>query len=719
MSDPGANDDLVEITVDGQTLQARKGAMLIEATDRAGIDVPRFCYHKKLSVAANCRMCLVDVEKAPKPLPACATPIMPGMVVHTRSERARDAQKATMEFLLINHPLDCPICDQGGECELQDQAMGYGQGVSQYSETKRVVFDKYIGPLIATEMTRCIHCTRCVRFGEEIAGVRELGMTGRGESSRIGTFIEKSVDSELSGNVIDLCPVGALTARPSRYTARPWELTQHATIAPHDCVGSNIFIHSRSGTPMRVVPRDNEAVNEVWISDRDRFSYEAINSAQRLKAPMIKRDGNWVEVDWDEALAVAAEGLKSAGDQLGTLVSPIATLEEQYLAQKITRAMGSHNIDHRLHQRDFSDQNNAPVMPWLGMAIDELDDLDAALVIGGNPRKDQPIVGHRIRKAALKGAQIGFVNADVYEQTFSTSANLGGGAAAILPNLMAIANICGADVSAIAGVDTAQLTADHQRLADSLKSTNRAVVLIGSAAVTHSHYSAIRTLALSIAAATGASLGYLPEAGNTAGAWLSGCVPHRITAGSVSDAAGKNAAEMLRQSMKGYLLLCVEPDADCTGDAAMSSIGGAQTVVALTCYDNEALRSTATVMLPVGTFAETSGTFVNAAGSWQSFRGAVAPVGESRPAWKVLRVLANRLEVDACNYLTSEDVRAEIKQHCLNVELDNSFSAASVAVSGDAQMDAPAMYSVDPLVRRAPALQKTADAKAARQVSYV
>ena len=283
------SDELVEITVDGQVLQAREGAMLIEVTDRAGIDVPRFCYHNKLSIAANCRMCLVEVERAPKPLPACATPVMPGMVVHTRSELAIDAQKSTMEFLLINHPLDCPICDQGGECELQDQAMGYGRGISQYAEAKRVVFDKDIGPLISTEMTRCIHCTRCVRFGEEIAGLRELGMTGRGENVRIGTFIEKSLNSEMSGNVIDLCPVGALTAKPSRYTARPWELTQHASIAPHDCMGSNIFIHSRDGVVMRVVPRDNESINEVWISDRDRFSYEAINSSARLRKPTMNK----------------------------------------------------------------------------------------------------------------------------------------------------------------------------------------------------------------------------------------------------------------------------------------------------------------------------------------------------------------------------------------------------------------------------------------------
>jgi len=490
---------MVEITVDGQTLQARKGAMLIEVTDRAGIDVPRFCYHDKLSIAANCRMCLVDVEKAPKPLPACATPVMPGMVVHTRSERALDAQKSTMEFLLINHPLDCPICDQGGECELQDQAMGYGSGVSHYTETKRVVFDKYIGPLIATEMTRCIHCTRCVRFGEEIAGLRELGMTGRGENVRIGTFVEKSVSSEMSGNVIDLCPVGALTAKPSRYTARPWELLQHASIAPHDCMGSNIFIHSRNGAAMRVVPRENESINEVWISDRDRFSYEAINSHERLRVPMVKIDGEWRQVEWDEALSAAADAVKAGGESLGTLVSPIATLEEQYLAQKITRAMGSDNIDHRLRQRDFRDQQKAPVMPWLGMSIDEIDNLDAALLIGSNPRKEQPIAAHRLRKAALGGARISLLNARVYPQHFDTCANIGVHCDAMVAELMAIANALGADTSGISGLVAAETSDRHRNIADSLKNGERTLILLGNGAVAHRDFSALRVLARSIA----------------------------------------------------------------------------------------------------------------------------------------------------------------------------------------------------------------------------
>ncbi|MEM7293477.1 MAG: NADH-quinone oxidoreductase subunit NuoG [Pseudomonadota bacterium] len=709
MSDAPTNDDTVEITVDGVTMQARKGAMLIEATDNAGIDVPRFCYHKKLSIAANCRMCLVDVEKAPKPLPACATPIMPGMVVHTRSQRALDAQKSTMEFLLINHPLDCPICDQGGECELQDQAMGYGAGVSQYTETKRVVMDKPVGPLISTELTRCIHCTRCVRFGEEIAGLRELGMTGRGENARIGTFIEKNIDSELSGNVIDLCPVGALTARPSRYTSRPWELTQHASIAPHDSVGSNIFIHARRGQVMRVVPRDNESVNETWISDRDRFSYEAVHADDRLQSPMIRKDGQWQIADWDEALQVAAEALKSAGADLATLVSPIATLEEQYLAQKITRAVGSANVDHRLRQRDFSDQDDSPVMPWLGMGVDELETVDAALLIGCNPRKEQPIAAHRLRKASLCGAKISLVNASFAPQHFDTSTNLGVGADKLLAELLAIAGLLDADVSAISGAAAAEVCDDLKTIADDLKNGERSLVLLGSSAVTHSHYAAIRAAALAVSNASGATLGYLAEAGNTAGAWLSGCVPHRGP-GGVDAAAGRHAGNILNGDNKAVMLVGVDPDADTLN----GELTGAEAVVALTSYDSEALRDSATVLLPIGTFAETSGTFVNAAGTWQSFQGAVAPVGESRPGWKVLRVLGNRLAVDACEYLSSEDVRNELKEQCRDIQLDNSVAASNVAVSGDALIDELGMYSVDPLTRRAPALQKTADAKMAR-----
>ena len=721
MSETHGSRELVEITVDGQRLQARKGAMLIEATDAAAIHVPRFCYHRKLSVAANCRMCLVDVEKAPKPLPACATPIMPGMVVYTRSTRALEAQKSTMEFLLINHPLDCPICDQGGECELQDQAMGYGEGVSQYAESKRVVFDRYVGPLISTEMTRCIHCTRCVRFGEEIAGLRELGMTGRGENSRIGTFIEKSIDSEMSGNVIDLCPVGALTAKPSRYTARPWELMQHASIAPHDCMGSNIYIHSRHGKAMRVVPRENESINETWISDRDRFSYEAIHSGDRLQSPMLKRNGEWQSVGWGEALDVAANALRAAGDQLGTLVSPIATLEEQYLVQKITRAMGSSNIDHRLRQYDFRDQQSAPVMPWLGMAIEDIDQLDAALLIGSNPRKDQPIAAHRLRKAALNGAHISLLNTHVCPQHFDLRANLGVGASAMAAKLLAIAKLLRADIPAVSGIGVTAECTELQRIADDLKNGEKTLVSMGNMAMAHANFSSLRLLAQAIAKSCGAVFGYLPEAGNAAGAWLSGCVPHRGAGGVASSGIdGKHVIDMLDKPLSAYCLLGIDPDLDtAAGARAVDTLKQASSVVALSSFDSEVLRTCATVILPIGTFAETSGTFVNAAGSWQSFQGAVSPVGESRPAWKVLRVLANQLAVDGCDYVSSEDIRNELKRQCLDIQLDNMglldvLSVTDKGIGSDVPPTDVSIYAVDPLTRRASALQRTADARSLR-----
>ncbi|MGA7801529.1 MAG: NADH-quinone oxidoreductase subunit NuoG, partial [Gammaproteobacteria bacterium] len=419
--------ELVTIEVDGVPLQARKGQMVIEVTDEAGIYVPRFCYHKKLSVAANCRMCLVQVEKSPKPMPACATPVMEGMRVFTKSDYARDAQRAVMEFLLINHPLDCPICDQGGECELQDLALGYGRGVSRFTEKKRVVKDKDIGPLIATDMTRCIHCTRCVRFLEEIAGHKELGGTGRGENVEIGTYVERAIESEMSGNVIDVCPVGALTSKPFRFAARAWELTRHASVSPHDSVGSNLFVHALRGELLRVVPRDNEAINEVWLSDRDRFGYQGVNSADRLQAPMIKTDGAWKEVDWETALQAAADGVRHIADahgpdQLGMLVSPTATVEEMYLAGRLAEGLGCRNIDHRLRQADFSDQERAPLFPWLGQSIEDLEQVDAALLIGSNVRKDLPIVGHRLRKASLGGAKLMFINPVDYQFRFNVAA---------------------------------------------------------------------------------------------------------------------------------------------------------------------------------------------------------------------------------------------------------------------------------------------------------
>ncbi|MEM7258510.1 MAG: NADH-quinone oxidoreductase subunit NuoG, partial [Pseudomonadota bacterium] len=680
------SDDVINITVDGQQLEARKGQMLIEVTDAAGITIPRFCYHKKLSVAANCRMCLIEIEKAPKPMPACATPVAPDMVVNTKSELAKGAQAGTMEFLLINHPLDCPICDQGGECELQDVAMGYGNSSSEYVETKRVVMDKNIGPLISTELTRCIHCTRCVRFGEEIAGVRELGATGRGENMRIGTYIAKSVDSELSGNVIDLCPVGALTAKPSRFSARSWELTQHASVSPHDSIGSNLFLHVGNKSVTRAVPRENEAVNETWISDRDRFSYEGLYSDDRVTEPMVRIDGELQAVDWQTALSAAAEALKSGIEKDGAksiaaLGSAAATLEEQYLLQKLIRGLGSNNVDHRLTQIDYSDQNRAPVMPWLGGALESLESVNAGLLIGSNVRKEQPLAGLRLRKAALRGAAISLVNPRVYDMHFDTHANLGGSPRDMLLHVLAIAMACDCQDDVVTShASKVEITDEHRSIAGSLKDADNAVVLLGNSAVIHPNYASIRALASCIAKATGATFGYLPEGGNTAGAWLAGMVPHRTTAGVAVEKPGLNAAQILDAKIQTLVLMGVEPRYEQINAAqARKQIKDATTIIISTHLSKHAIDH-ADVVLPSAAFAETAGTFVNATGAWQMFNGATAPPGQGRPAWKILRVLGNELELDGFDYNDVTGVREELKGQCRELELNNDYALDNIDI---------------------------------------
>ncbi len=723
------NTDWVTITVDGQEMQARKGAMLIEVTDRENIHVPRFCYHKKLSVAANCRMCLVEVEKAPKPLPACATPVMDGMVVHTRSDYARAAQHSVMEFLLINHPLDCPICDQGGECELQDVAMGYGNDVSQYVEGKRVVLDKSIGPLISTELTRCIHCTRCVRFGEEIAGVRELGMTSRGEHARIATYIQEAVTSEMSGNVIDICPVGALTAKPSRFAARAWEMTQHPSIAAHDCVGSNIFVHTLRNKVIRVVPRDNEAINEAWISDRDRFSYEALQSEQRLRTPMLKQNGEWLEVDWDTALEFSAKALKSVveehgGDKILALLSPNSTTEELYLAQKLMRALGCGNIDHRLRQSDFSDQDEAPVMPWLGQNIEDLSNLDAALLVGANVRKEQPIVAHRLRQAAIKrDAQIHLLNTREYPHHFPLASNTAVAQQHLVSHLAAIAKTALAvskhdvpnylkKIIAAAASETS-----YREIVAQLTKAENSTVFLGEQAAMHPDFSVLRSLAAVIAEQTGSRLGYLSAGANAAGAWLAGAVPHRGAAGKTDAVRGEHLGHLGLINPVACFLLNVEPELDvANAHALLSAIADDKLIVAMTAFTSPALLATADLLLPIATFAETSGTYVNAEGFWQSFAGCIAPAGEARPAWKVLRVLGNVLGLSGFDYMSSEQVRDELRELCSAIELDNSVPdtvSLELTATSDTLMragDVP-MYSGDAILRRAPSLQKTVDAQ--------
>ncbi len=763
--------DMVTITVDGQEVQAPKGAMLIEVTDAQNIKVPRFCYHKKLAIAANCRMCLVEVEKAPKPLPACATPVMEGMVVHTHSKYAKDAQKSVMEFLLINHPLDCPICDQGGECELQDVAVAYGQDVSQYVEAKRVVFDKNIGPLITTELTRCIHCTRCVRFGREIAGIRELGMTGRGENALISTFVDENVNSEMSGNAIDVCPVGALTAKPSRFKGRAWEMFQHKTIAPHDCVGSNVYVHTLRGEVIRVVPCENEAINEVWLSDRDRFSYEGVDTDDRLTTPMIKRDGQWQVANWDEALQLVADKFKAIaanladlkaqqiaaeaaeGDEtadkdvsvestedevesaepaheeivaeMAALVSANATLEEQYLTQKLMRGLGSGNIDFRLRQSDFSDQDIAPVMPWLGQNIEQLEKLHAALLIGSNVRKEQPIVNLRLRKAAVNNnAQISFLNPREYDFNFPLANNI---SVAQQHMVMELSGITAA-VYQLSGkvlpkyistaVSKADVSESHKAIAKQLMDAEAATVILGNTAQMHPQFSALRVLAEAIASETNSTFGYLTDGCNAAGAWLAGAVPHRGAGGSTDDViAGKNLAELNKEKLAACLLLNIEPDTDAANaKALMATLNEADFVVSVSAYNSASVRQVADVMLPAASFMETSGTYVNAEGFWQSFKAVVEPKGETRPAWKILRVLGNMTGVDGFEYMSSEDVKTEVRSMCESIELSNAIvKPATVkinsAVKGiSCSSDVP-MYATDAVVRRAASLQKTVDAQ--------
>jgi len=681
------SDDIVNIEVDGQPVEARPGQMIIEVTDRLGAYVPRFCYHDKLSVAANCRMCLVDIEGAPKPIPACAQPVNEGMKVFTKSPRAIAAQKATMEFLLINHPLDCPICDQGGECELQDLAVGYGRDVSRYNDGKRVVKDKDIGPLVSTDMTRCIHCTRCVRFGEEIQGKPQLGTILRGENVEISTYVEQSIDHELSANIIDLCPVGALNNKPYRYSARAWEMVQRPTIAPHDCVGSNINAHVLRGTVKRVVPRDNEAINENWISDRDRFSYEAIYSPDRLLMPRIKESGEWRDIDWEAALESAADALKGA-NKVGMLASPSSTVEEGHLLSRLAKHLGMDNIDHRVERRDFSDQDCDPAFPWLGCSIAELEDQDAIFVIGGDIRAEAPIIAHRVRKAALGGASVSFANSTRYEYFFDVDHYLSG-----------------------AGLVELLLSDGVEPVIEKLKSADNALVLLGNIAGRHGASSAVRALAAEIAEKAGAKLGTLSPGANSAGLSLAGVLP----------GDGLHAGSMLDESLDAVVVLGLEPDADihATSDA-VEKLAKQNFVVALTPFASDALLEAADLLLPIGTFAETSGTYVNVEGKRQSFGGIANPVGEARPAWKVLRVLGNLVGADGFDYVTSEDVLEEFIEVVGEVVPGSYVAGGKVAKPNGAdapedEIDTP-LYSVDGVVRRAAALQLTpAACRAARE----
>ncbi|MEE9493541.1 MAG: NADH-quinone oxidoreductase subunit NuoG [Gammaproteobacteria bacterium] len=717
-------EDLVTITIDGAEYKARKGAMVIEVTDENDITVPRFCYHNKLPVAANCRMCMVEVEKAPKPLPACATPVMDGMIIHTQSDYAKNAQRAVMEFLLINHPLDCPICDQGGECELQDVALEYGRGISRFSEQKRVVENKNFGPLIATDMTRCIHCTRCIRFLTHIGGFREIGGIGRGENLEISTYIENSIDSELSGNIIDVCPVGALTSKPFRYSARAWELETTPSISPHDCVGSNLLIHTRQGELKRVVPAENEAVNEVWLSDRDRFSYQGVNSDDRLTEPMIKTSDGWQAVDWETALETVVEGLKLAmaksAQPINILVSPNATLEEAWLLNRIAEALGTSNIDHRLRQNDFTGQTQTPVYPALGRSIASLDTLDACLVVGGNPRKEQPIIGHRLRTAAQQGAKLMLINPIDYSVTFPVAEKMIATPAKMIASLAAVAAAVQEKTAATPDSSIAELLKNAapgttaKQITETLLSANDSAIILGSTALALPGFSALRGLAVYIAEHTDTTLGFLSDGANSAGAHLAGVLPHRTVAGEARETVGKTALEMMQAPADACLLFAVEPERDCANAfAALNNLSDSGFVVSMTPYLTDEIRNYAQVVLPIATTSETSGTFVNCQGDWQSFAAASRAAESVRPGWKVLRVLGNLFDVTDCEYVSSQDVCKELANRVGSADnnmLVSPNETVTSEVDGLQRIGTVSMYAVDSLVRRSPALQQTPDA---------
>ena len=705
---------MVEIQLDGQKVEVLEGSTVMHAAEKAGTYIPHFCYHKKLSIAANCRMCLVDIEKAPKPMPACATPVTQGMIVHTKSDKALKAQKGVMEFLLINHPLDCPICDQGGECQLQDLAVGYGSSGSRYEEEKRVVFHKDVGPLISMEeMSRCIHCTRCVRFGQEVAGVMELGMSHRGEHAEIETFVGMSVDSELSGNMIDICPVGALTSKPFRYSARTWELSRRRSVSPHDSTGANLIVQVKNNKVMRVVPLENEDVNECWIADRDRFSYEALGSDQRLTTPMLKQGGLWKSVDWQTALEYVANGLKQikadhGAASIGLLASPHSTLEELYLAASLTRALGSDNIDYRLRHAEFTPSEG---VRWLGTTIASLSQLQRALVVGSNLRKDHPLFAQRIRQSVRKGCALSAINsvaelasADAWAMPLAHSTVTGADAWA--QTLADVAAAIAAD-KGVPAPAAGQATDAAKAMAKSLQGGERKAILLGNAAAHHAQASVLLALSSWIGEQTGASVGYLTEAANTVGAQLVGAMP--------SD-KGLNAGQMLAGKLKAVLLLNNEPEYDsAAGVAAKASLNQAQMVVTLSPF--KANMDFSDVLLPIAPFTETPGTFVNAEGRVQSFHAVVKPLGEARPAWKVLRVLANLLELPGFDFESAQDVLKHIQDaqgaFVAAARLGNATHAAIELSARGAAPVVASIYQLDGLVRRATSLQLTADARQA------
>lgn len=712
---------MLDIEIDGKQLQVPDGSTVMEAATQVGAYVPHFCYHKKLSIAANCRMCLVQVEKAPKPLPACATPVTNGMKVWTHSEQAVKAQKGVMEFLLINHPLDCPICDQGGECQLQDLSVGYGGAQSRYEEEKRVVSNKDLGPLVSTDMTRCINCTRCVRFTSEIAGLMELGQAFRGEHAEIMPFVEKTVDTELSGNIIDLCPVGALTSKPFRFAARAWEMSRRKSVSPHDSLGSNLVVQVKHDTVKRVLPLENEEVNECWLSDKDRFSYEALNGADRLTAPMVKQGNNWIETDWSTALEYVANGLKEivadhGPSSVGALASPHSTTEELFLIQALMRGLGSGNVDFRLRQTDFSLDGKIEGAPWLGMPVAEIGGLDRLFIVGSFFRKDHPLIAQRVRQAVKRGLKVSVVNPafddwqlPIANKVCVSPAGMPGVLAAVLK---AVAEEKGVQVSSGFAESVNEVVIDDQTraIASSLTSGRRVAVWLGNFAVQHAEAAKLHLLAQEISRVSGARFGVIGEAANSVGGYLAGAVPF----GSLS---GMNAREMTQTALKAYVLFNVEPEFDCAaGSDALDVIAKADMVAVFSAFKSESALAFADVLLPIAPFTETPGTYVNCEGRSQSFYAVVKGLGDSRPGWKVLRVLGEMLGLAGFAADSIEGVRKAVFGSDLVVDSSklNSSARGDVFSLGAGKQglqrvaDIP-IYFADPVVRRAPSLQATRD----------
>lgn len=656
----------VTIEIDGQTMFAPKGSMIIQAADKAGIPIPRFCYHEKLPIAANCRMCLVDVEKSPKPSPACATPVMDGMKIQTRNEKALKYQRSVMEFLLINHPLDCPICDQGGECELQDVSLGYGRSVSRFNERKRVVADEDMGPLVATEMTRCIQCTRCVRFTAEIAGTYELGGMYRGENLQIGTYDGKPLTTELSGNVIDVCPVGALTNKVFQFKARPWELTARESLGYHDAMGSNLFLHVRRGEVLRAVPRDNELVNECWLSDRDRYSHQGLYAADRAAKPLQKVNGEWKEVSWAEGLAAAREILEAnRGDDLGVLVHPSTSNEEGALLARLAAGLGSNNIDHRIDNRDFSDAATAEVF---GAPLAGIENADRIVLLGSNIRHELPLLHARLRKAQTSnGAQIFAVNPVDFDFAFKLA-----GKQIVAPSKFA-------EAMGDAG------------LREAVKAGGNTVVIVGAIAENHPQAAAIRAAARDFAAATGAKLCRVPQGANAIGLSRAGVLP-----------AGKDVAAMLAQPRKAYVLYGIEPGLDfADGAAARKALAGAK-VVAFSQFACVSTRDMADVILPIGALPEIDATLTNLDGREQQARAGGKLPGEAREGWRVLRALGGDLQLAGFGFTDLAGLRAGLQPVQVNVAASVQPQAAG---EGLEVASTPAIYRTDAVVRRAEALQ--------------